>query len=137
MIIFPRSFTSKALLLLEKDDLKLSNVHAKPFSRIRLLASLWTGAHQASLSLGFSQQEYWSGLPCPPPGDLPDPGIESASPLAPAWQADSLLLSHRVNPVTHCSVAHLFLTLCDPMDCSMPDLPVHHQLPEFTQTQVH
>ena len=98
MIIFPRSFTSKALLLLEKDDLKLSNVHAKPFSLIRLLASLWTGAHQASLSLGFSQQEYWSGLPCPPPGDLPDPGIESASPLAPAWQADSLLLSHLGSP---------------------------------------
>ena len=37
-------------------------------------------AHQAPLSMGFSRQEYWSGLPCPPPGDLPDPGIEPASP---------------------------------------------------------
>ena len=48
------------------------------------LVTLWTVAHQAPLSLGFSRQEYWSGLPCPPPGDLPDPGIESASFLAPA-----------------------------------------------------
>ena len=48
-------------------------------------------AHQAPLSMGFSRQEYWSGLSCPPPGDLPHPGIEPASP---AWQADSLPLSH-------------------------------------------
>ena len=48
-------------------------------------------AHQAPLSMGFSRQEYWSGLSCPPPGDLPDPGTEPASP---AWQADSLPLSH-------------------------------------------
>ena len=44
-------------------------------------------ARQTPLSMGFSGQEYWSGLPCPPPGDLPDPGIEPASP---ALQADSL-----------------------------------------------
>ena len=45
--------------------------------------------HQAPLSMGFSRQEYWSGLPCPPPGGLPDPGIEPASPATPALQADS------------------------------------------------
>ena len=50
--------------------------------------SPWTEAHQAPLSMGFSRQEYWSGLPCPPPGDLPKPGIE---PRSPALQADSLL----------------------------------------------
>ena len=49
------------------------------FSRIRLFATLWTVAHQASLSMGFSRQEYWIGLPCSPPGDLPDSGIESSS----------------------------------------------------------
>ena len=43
-------------------------------------ATLWTVAHQAPLSVGFSRQEYWSGLPFPPPVDLPDPGIETASP---------------------------------------------------------
>ena len=45
---------------------------------------MWTIAHQAPLSMGFSRQEYWSGLPCPPPGDLPNPGIEPASLLSPA-----------------------------------------------------
>ena len=52
------------------------------------LATLWTIAHQAPLSVGFSSQEYWSGLPFPSPGDLPDPGIESGSP---ALKADSSL----------------------------------------------
>ena len=44
----------------------------------------WTTADQAPLSMGFSRQEHWSGLPCPPPGDLPDPGIESTSFMSPA-----------------------------------------------------
>ena len=49
------------------------------FSHVRLCATLWTVAHQAPLSMGFSKQEYWSQLPCPSPGDLPDPGIELSS----------------------------------------------------------
>ena len=49
------------------------------FSRVQLFATPWTVVHQASLSMGFSRKEYWSGLPCPPPGDLPNPGIKSAS----------------------------------------------------------
>ena len=49
------------------------------FSHIRLCTTLWTIACQAPLLMGFSRQEYWSGLPCPPPGDPPDPGIEPAS----------------------------------------------------------
>ena len=53
----------------------------------RSVVTPWTGAHQAPLSVGFSRQEYWSGLPCPSPGDLPDPGIK---PQSPAFQADSL-----------------------------------------------
>ena len=48
------------------------------FSHVWLFATPWTIAHQAPLSLGFSRQEYWNGLPCPPPGDLPDPGMEPA-----------------------------------------------------------
>ena len=48
------------------------------------LCDLWTVAHHAPLSLGFSRQEYWSALPFPPPGDLPDPGIEPMSPISPA-----------------------------------------------------
>ena len=45
----------------------------------------WTVVHQAPLSMGFSRQEYWSGLPCPPPGDLPDPGIKPASLMSSAF----------------------------------------------------
>ena len=55
-------------------------------------------ARQAPLYRGFSGQEYWSGLPCPPPRDLLNPGIEPKSPEAPALQVDSLPLSHRGSP---------------------------------------
>ena len=58
------------------------------FSRVRLFATSWTVTCQAPLSMGFSRLEYWNGLPCPPPGDLPDLGIE-LSLLSPALQADS------------------------------------------------
>ena len=59
------------------------------FNCVRLFVTLWTIAHQDPLSMGFSRQEYWSALPCPPPGHLPDPGIEPKSPVTPALQADS------------------------------------------------
>jgi len=62
---------------------------------------MWTAAHQAPLSMGFSRQEYWSGLPCPSPGHLPDSGIEPVSPVAPALQADSLPLSYQGSPLLH------------------------------------
>ena len=54
------------------------------FSRVRLFGILLTIASQASLSMGFSRQEYWTGLPFPPPGDLPHPGIKPTSPVSPA-----------------------------------------------------
>ena len=53
-------------------------------SVVWLLATLWTVACHAPLSMGFSRQEYWSGLPFPPPGDLPNPGIKLESPASPA-----------------------------------------------------
>ena len=56
------------------------------FSRVQCFATLWTVAHHAPLSMGLSRQEYWSGLPFPSPGALPDPGIE---PESPALKADS------------------------------------------------
>ena len=55
------------------------------FSCVRLCTTPRTVARQASLFMGFSRQEYWSGLPCPPPGDLSDPGIEPTTPESPAW----------------------------------------------------
>ena len=54
------------------------------FSHVQLVATQLAAAHQAPLSMGLSKQEYWSGLPCPPPGDLPDPGIKPTSPTSPA-----------------------------------------------------
>ena len=59
----------------------------KSLSHVRLFATPWTAAHQAPPSMGFSRQEYWSGLPFPSPGDLPDPGIE---PRSPTLQSEAL-----------------------------------------------
>ena len=68
------------------------------FSPISLFATLWTIAGEVPLFIGFSRQEYWSEVPCPPPGALPDLEIEPLSPVAPELQADSLLLSHWGSP---------------------------------------
>ena len=62
-------------------------VHSQSLQLCSTLVTLWTVAHQAPRSIRFSRQEYWSGLPFPSPGDLPDPGIK---PRSPALQADSL-----------------------------------------------
>ena len=62
-------------------------MHGCVLSRFGLFVTLWTVMHQAPLSTVFSRQEYWSGLPYPPPGDLADLGIE---PVSPVLQADSL-----------------------------------------------
>ena len=60
------------------------------FSCIGLFETLWPVAHQAPLFTRFSRQEYWSGFPCPPPRDLPDPGIKLTSPASSVQQVDSL-----------------------------------------------
>ena len=82
------------------------------FSHFWLGATLWTAACQASLSTGFSRQEYWSGCPCPSPGHIPNPGVKpmslSSSALAAAAAAKSLQLCP---------------TLCDPIDGSPPGFP--------------
>ena len=70
------------------------------FSRVQLCVTPWTVAHQAALSVGFSRQGPWSGLPCPPPGDLPNPGIE---PKSPALQADSLPAEPQGKPIYNIS----------------------------------
>ena len=106
-----------------------------------------TVAHDAPLSMGFPRQEYWSGLPLPSPQYLPNPWIE---PMSPALTGDvfTIWATWEASPeegvcVCVCliaqfsSVAQSCLTLCHPMNRSTPGLPVHHQLPEFIQTQVH
>ena len=64
-------------------------------SRVRLFATPWTVARQAPLSMGILQARIWSALPCPPPGDLPNPGIK---PRSPALQVILYHLSHRGSP---------------------------------------
>ena len=59
-------------------------MHAQPLSHVRFFATPWTVARQAPLSMGFPRQKCWNGWPFPPPGDLPDPGIEPISPSSPA-----------------------------------------------------
>ena len=69
-------------------------VCAEVFRDCVCAVTLWTIAHQATLSIDFSRQEYWSRLPFPPPGELPNPGIKPASLCLLHWQEDSLPLCH-------------------------------------------
>ena len=84
------SSSSSRILLLSHFSDTTSNSH------VRLFVIPWTVAHRASTSMEFSRQEYWSGLPFPSPGDLPDPGIEPGSP---ALRADALQSEPPRNPL--------------------------------------
>ena len=66
---------------------------------------------QAPLSMGFSRQEYWSGLPCPPPGDLPDPGIEPASLASPALKSGSLPTEPPGKPISYLICLSTYLSV--------------------------
>ena len=120
------------------------------FSVFQLYATLWTVAHQTSLSMEFSRQEHWSGFLCPPPGGPPDPEIKLASLTSPAlaggfftaratWEAClTCNVAIKIQLQTwFSSVSQSCPTVCDPTNHSTPGLSVHHQLPEFTQTHVH
>ena len=76
--------------------IKMEHVCAKSLQLCLTLGNTMDcSPHQSPLSMGFPKQEYWMGLTFPPPGELPDPGIEPMSPEAPELQADSLPLSHK------------------------------------------
>ena len=81
-------------------------VKVKSLSRVRLFVTPWTVAYQASPSMGFSRQEYWSGLPFPSPGRLPDTGIKPGSP---ALEADALTSEPPGKPVKRGKFPPLFL----------------------------
>ena len=104
------------------------------FSRVRLCATPETTAHQAPPSLGFSRQEYWSGLPFPPSQAF---YAYTKNPVGMIEGLPSPSRRHCIECHQIRSVAQSCPTLCDPMNRSTPGLPVHHQLLEFTQTHVH
>ena len=110
-------------------------------SHVVLCATLWIVACQVPLSLGFSRQEYWSGSPCPSPGDLPNLGILPMSLMSPTLVQGCFIISFTwealPSSIQFSSDAKSCLTICNPMDWSMPGFPVHHHLPKFTQTHVH
>ena len=83
----PLWFPCDGYWLYKENRYEYLDVVLSPFSHVQLFVTPWSVARQAPLSMGFSRQEYWNGLPFPSSGDLPDPGIEPASP---ASQADSL-----------------------------------------------
>ena len=88
-------------------------------SGVQLFATPWTIARQAPWSMGYSRQEFWSGLPFPFPGDLPNPGIEPTAPAAsPALRVNSLLLNHLGSqvPNTYLNIHHTF----KPHTCGVP-----------------
>ena len=87
---------------------------------------VWTVTRRASLSLGFSRQEYWSGLPFPPPGALPNPGIEPRSPALAgrfftSWVIKEAPVCQYFN--VNMKVAQSCPTLCDPTDYTVPGIP--------------
>ena len=96
----------------------------KSLSRVRLFATPWTVSLQAPPSMEFSGQEYWSRLPFPSPGDLPDPGIEPGSL---ALQADALPSESPGKPQSESEseVTQSCWTLCDPTGCSLLGSSIH------------
>ena len=113
--------------------------------------TLWTVACQAPLTMGFSRQEYWSGLPCPLPGDLPDPGIKPASLMSPHWQFSSVQLLSRLRlfatpwaavcqaslPITNSWSSLKFTSIESVMPSSHLILcrPLFHPAPKLSQHQ--
>ena len=122
------------------------------FSHVQLFANLWTVARQGPLSMGFSRQEYWSGLPCPPPRNLPKPGIEPTSlfffwpchttcGISVPWPrikpAPPALAAWSLNHLTTREVANLrLLSLLPWQPSSLPLAPPEKPVREFTWSKI-
>ena len=91
------------------------------FSPVQLFVTPWTVAHQAPLSVGFSKQEYWSGLPCPLPGDFPDTGIK---PRSPTLQANSLPSEPPGKPEVKYTAWYFFQLQSSKQVCWFPDTDI-------------
>ena len=102
MVCDNRGLTGGAILCLHRSKLleQSLSTHAQSLSHVQLFATPWTVACQAPLSMGYSRQEYWSGFPFPPPGDLSDAGIKPVSPVAPAL-ADRFFITELSMQLNH------------------------------------
>ena len=113
---------------IQKSIVFLCCLHAKLLQSYLTLCNPMDCSPPGSSVHGFSRQEYWSGLPCPPPGYFPDSGIKPASPAVPAL-AGRIFTAESLGKVSTLSAAAKSLqscpTLCDPMDCSPPGSSVH------------
>ena len=89
-------------------------------SHVWLFETPWTVAYQTMLSMAFSRQEHWSGLPFPTPGDFLNTGLNPHLLHLLHWQVDSLLLGHLGSSCCWVLVTQSCLTLCEPVDCSPP-----------------
>ena len=113
------------------------------FSCVQLFATPWTVAHQTSLSMGFPRQEYWSGLPCPPPGDLPDAGICPTQGSNPCllgllhWPASSLPLAPPGKPKPMLLLLLLLSHFSCVRLCATPETAAHKTppIPEILQAR--
>ena len=108
-------------------------------SHVWFFATPWTVDYKTSLSMEFSRQECWSGLPFPTSDDLPDPGIKLASLMSPALASGIFIhwTTWKAKRYVFSSVAQSCLALYNPLDCSIPGFSVHHQLLELAETHVH
>ena len=97
------------LMMCSVYKLNKNKVKVKLLSSVQLFATPWSVAYQTPPSTGFSRQEHWNGLPCPPPGDLPDPGIETPSP---ALAGRFCTTESPVKPPSYCVLAVKYV-LCN------------------------
>ena len=126
------------------DDQKVTSVSVSRIVASNSFVTQWTVAHQDPLSMGFFRQEYWRGYPFPFPGifltQVLNLGVLNCRQIL-------YLLNHQGSPAMALLQANIqgfnsvqwlsHVRLCNPMDCSTPGFPVHHQLLEFAQTHVH
>ena len=91
-------------------------VCAQLLSRVLLFASPWTTARQAPLSMKFPREEYWSGLPSPPPGDLPDPGIKPTSLMSPVLAGGCFTTEPPGKPMVHLKLTQYYVNYISKLD---------------------
>ena len=118
-----QKFTKPKYWSFSEKDLDKSAGVLSSLSRVWLCATLWAVVHQAPLSIRFSRQEYWSGLPCPPLGDLPDPGIKPISFTSPSLAGGFLTPSTIWEALNISSHHELFLLPILQISCLIPTQP--------------